>query len=210
MTLSVPPFPMDDEVPSLQKMSNLLVCALPEPDRKAGNALLVQQILPVKLSGIEYHPRPQRLCVKVYNKLGGNLSARPANMRLHALKLIASETELQRLSRDSTHLAIARFLLHHTGGLDAERLERWLTPPVQDLRELSVLEIENQAKALARSLDDWKAHVTGDYPTEWAKHREMHRTTGVAIAAAASGTFGEVTGALLDFLRDAGFAPQPS
>ena len=36
MSLSVPPFPPDDDYPSPQRMANHLVCALPEPDRKTG------------------------------------------------------------------------------------------------------------------------------------------------------------------------------
>ena len=208
MSLSVPPFPGNDEVPSTQKMSNLLVCALPEPDRKAANNLLVQQILPVKLAGIEYHPRPQRLSVVVYKELARTLSARPANMRLHALKLLAIETELQRLGRDALNLAIARFLLSNAGGLDAERLERWLTPPVQDLRELSEAEITGQADALAQSLESWKQSITSEYPPEWAKHRTTWQQTGAIIEAAKNAAFDKACGGLLEFLRDAGREPE--
>ena len=207
MSLSVPPFPANDDTPSPQKMSNLLICALPEPDRKTANDLLVLQILPVKLAGIEYHPRPQRLSVVVYKELARILSGRPANMRLHALKLLAVETELHRLARDSLHLAIARFLLGNTGNLDAVRLERWLTPPVQDLRALSALEIANQAGALAQALDAWKHGVASEYPTEWPKHRVAFLQAQATMEAARDQSFDRACSSLLEFLRDAGRDP---
>lgn len=208
MTLSVPPFPTDDEIPSPQKMSNLLVCALPEPDRSAANKLLMQHILPVKLAGIDYHPRPQRLSVRVYIEISRELSARPANMRLHALKLVATGTELQRLSRDALNLAITRFLLHNTGELDAEKLERWLTPAVQDLRELSEPEIVGQASALGRALESWKRSVASEYPAEWSKYRLTFLQTEATLGNVARNTFDAACGSLLEFLRDAGRSPE--
>ena len=208
MTLSVPPFPTNDELPSPQKMSNLLVCALPEPDRSAANKLLMQHILPVKLAGIDYHPRPQRLSVRVYIEISRELSARPANMRLHALKLVATGTELQRLSRDSLNLAITRFLLDNTGELDAEKLERWLTPAVQDLRELSESEITEQASALGKALESWKQSVASDYPAEWPKYRVTYRHTKATLDNITENNFDAACGSLLEFLRDAGRSPK--
>ena len=207
MTLSVPPFPVHKELPSVQEMADFLISALPEPDRKAASQLLVQQILPVKLAGIDDHPRPQRLTVVVYKELARILAGRPANMRLHALKVVAVDAELQRLSRDALNLSIARFLSSHAGTLDAEKLERWLTQPVQELRALSGQELTLQADALARALASWKQSVTRDFPTEWAKHRESYGQTQSAIDAAKSGSFDTASGGLLEFLRDAGQEP---
>ncbi|MCG8417931.1 MAG: hypothetical protein MJE77_08320 [Proteobacteria bacterium] len=208
MSLTVPPFPPYDEIPSPQELANHLVCAVPEPDRKAASDLLVSRILPVKLAGIDHHPRPERLSVVVYKELARTLTARPANMRLHALKLVALGAELQRVFREALNLAIARFLIDHTGNLDAERLERWLNPAVQDLRMLSAEELTEQAVDLEKALKSWKYWVTGDYPTEWPKHRTVCLQTQAMIQSAKTASFDSATGSLLEFLRDADRKPE--
>ena len=207
MKLTVPPFSFH-QVPTPRDMATNLVCAIPEPERKDASEVLVVQILPVKLAGIDKHPRPERLSAVVYKELARILSAKPPNMRLHTLKLYAVGTEIQRLAKDALNLAIARFLDGNTGALDAEKLERWLTDPVQDLRMLSGQELAERAREMHAELGAWKERVTSEYPTEWDKHRVKHQQVRATLQAADTGSFDAATGSFLDFLRDAGRDPQ--
>lgn len=207
MKLTVPPFSFH-EVPTPQQMAEHLVCALPEPERKAAVALLVQKILPAKLAGLDVHPRPQRLSAVVYKELARVLSAQPPNMRLHTLKRYAIGTEITRLSRSALNLAIARFLLDNTGSLDAERLERWLTDAVQDLRMLSAEELAERAEEVRGELEAWKQQLTSEYPAEWDKHRVKYAQTRATLDAAATAGFDIAAGSFYEFLRDADREPE--
>lgn len=203
MKLTVPPFPNTYDTPMPRDMAKLLVCALPEADRTEASDLLVFHILPVKLSGIDHHPRPQRLTAVVYKELARILGARPANMRLHALKLVAVETEMVRLGRDALNVSIVRFLQEHSGNLDAERLERWITPSIQELRMLSVNEIITQTKNLREELESWKHRVTAEHPAEWDRHRIKYLQVRATLEATEIGSYTSAAGSFYEFLRDA-------
>ncbi|MEM9489240.1 MAG: hypothetical protein AAGC55_08850 [Myxococcota bacterium] len=90
-------------------MANLLVCAVPEAVRKAAYTSLVKTILPLKLAGLEEHPRPQRLCTVVYRDLAKVMMEKPAMLRLHVLKLQALDAEILHLGKESLNLALGRF-----------------------------------------------------------------------------------------------------
>lgn len=207
MKLSVPPFSFH-QVPTPRDMAAHLVCAIPESERDDASEVLVVQILPVKLAGIDKHPRPERLSAVVYKELARVLSAKPPNMRLHTLKLYALGTEISRLGKDALNLAIARFLDGNTGELDAEKLERWLTDPVQDLRMFSGQELAERAREMHAELAAWKERVTAEYPAEWDKYRARYRQVRVTLESAEKASFDAVAGSFFEFLRDAGREPQ--
>lgn len=207
MKLTVPPFSFH-EVPTPKDMADSLVCAIPEPERDDAGELLTRTILPIKLAGMEHHSRPQRLSAVVYKELARIISAQPPNMRLHTLKLYALGTDLLRMSRDAVNLAIVRFLHDNTGDLDAEKLERWLTNSVQDLRMLSVDELCERATEVKSELTAWQSRVFSEYPTEWDKHQAKYHQALVTLDAALNASFSAATGNFLDFLRDAGRDPE--
>lgn len=204
MSLTVPPFPHTDHILSPREMGALLVCGLPDEDRTAGMTLLVDKILPVKLSGIEQHPRPQRLSAVVYKELVRIISSQPPKLRLLALKLFSISVHLSRISRDATSLAIARFILMNAGNLDAEKLERWITPQVLDWRDLSVDEFRARADALRAELEEWRQRLVTDYPAEWDKYSVKHAHVQTTLDSAAAAAFDQAGGSLYEFLTEAG------
>ncbi|WP_428269846.1 hypothetical protein [Haliangium sp.] len=198
----MPPFSFH-EVPLPRDMAKKLVSAVPESERDEASDLLVLRILPVKLAGIEQHSKPRRLSAVVYKELAKLLSSCPPNMRLHALRLHAVATEILRIGRESLSVAINRFLLHNTGNLDAEKLERWLNDSVQNLRMLSDEELVERARRLRFSLRAWKDQITADYPSEWQKHRLKYKQIESTLHAAETASFEAAAGSFLEFLRDA-------
>lgn len=207
MKLMVPPFSFD-QVPQPREMAESLVCALPEAERSAATNLLLVRILPIKLAGLGSHPRPQRLTAVVYKDLARVLSAQPPNMRLHALKLYAIGTEIVRLGRDALHVAIARFLLGNTGTLDAEKLERWLSDAVQDLRMLSADELAERAREIRAEAEAWRQQVTSEYPAEWEKQKSKYMQVCATLDAAEAASFDRAAGQFYEFLRDADREPE--
>ena len=77
--------------PTVEEMAELLVHALPEPDREAARKLLVSQILPARLANSDV---PIRQYQRVCKSIARALSACEASSRLEKLQLIAQNPEL--------------------------------------------------------------------------------------------------------------------
>ncbi|ACY19254.1 hypothetical protein [Haliangium ochraceum] len=203
MKLTVLPFRPGDTPATLDHVAELLVAALPERDRKTALNLLVNRILPVKLAGIEVHPKPDRLASIVHRDLARTLSGKPPNMRLHALQVAALEADILAIGRDALHIAIARYLVDTNADPGNELLMPWIKPEVEELRTCSVDVLARRAEARIRSLRAWQDRVRGEYPAEWARARERYIQVRGWLVAAETGEFEGVTGNLDDFLRDA-------
>lgn len=203
MKLTVLPFRPSETPPTLEQVAALLVAAIPPGDRKSANNLLVNRILPVKLAGLSSHPKPDRLAAHVHKELARVLSAKPPNMRLHALQVAAIQADIQAISRDALNIAIARYLLDHPEAAGTEQVVPWLKPEVEELRGCSGEVLGRRAEARLRSLRVWQERVRTEFPAEWEKARERYVQVREWLLAAEGGAFEHASGNLRDFLRDA-------
>lgn len=203
MKLTVLPFRPSETPPTLEQVAELLVAAIPPGDRKTATSLLVNRILPVKLAGLSSHPKPDRLASIVHKELARTLSAKPPNMRLHALQVAAIQADIQAISRDALNIAIARYLLEHPEAAGTEQVMPWLKPEVEELRGCSSEVLGRRAEARLRSLRVWHERVRTEFPAEWEKARERYVQVREWLLAAEEGAFERASGNLRDFLRDA-------
>ncbi|WP_428268682.1 hypothetical protein [Haliangium sp.] len=203
MSLTVLPFRPGDTPPTVEQLAELILAAIPDSDRKAATALLVNRILPVKLAGLDGHPKPERLAAIVHKDLARILSGKPPNMRLHALQVAAVQADIQAIGRDGLNLAITRYLADNPDAEHSEQVKPWLKPELDELRALPVDSVIRRSEARIRSLRGWQERVRGDYPAEWEKQRERYLQVRGWLVAAETGQFDDVSGALDDFLRDA-------
>lgn len=206
MSLTVPPFSFH-KIPEPREMADKLVCAIPEHERSEAGAILVDNILSLKLAGMAYHPRPERLVAVVYKELARVISAKPPNMRLPTLRLYAFEVYIQYMVREATNLAIARFMLDHPDA-DDKGIDAWLVPQVQELRSLPVADIADMAARSLEGLQQWRASMVESYPTEWPKVRASHHLVLTALESAMSGRFERSAGQLHQFLCEVGHETQ--
>lgn len=203
--LDVPPYSFY-RVPEPHQMAAQLIRAIPENEREDATEILVEHILPIKLAGIEHHPRPQRMSAVVYREIARVLSSRPSNMRLHALRSHAFEVYIQYMVRESSSIAIARFLLSHPD-IDQSSLGPWRTAQVEELCGLDVDDVVDIAQRSLEGVQQWREAVVDGYPAEWPKQKSKYKLVHATLTTAVSGDYTRAGGQLCEFLRAAGEQP---
>lgn len=204
MSLQIPPLPQNERQPSHQEMADLLSEALPEAERAAGRALLLERILPAKLSGLAEHPKPRRLAEVVYESLADELREADERTRLEVLRAVALRTEVEALAADSLSLAIARYLVDHPEATRAAAdwktttVERWMKKPLKELQG-------EATKRLAR-LDELEQQIKSEHADLWEPLRIEFVHTKLNLQSARSGSFRTASGSLYGFLSSLGAA----
>lgn len=204
MSLEIPPLPEDDGPPSHREMADLLSESLPESERAEGRALLVERILPSKLSGLAEHPKPRRLAEVVYEDLADELRQADEGQRLEALRAVALRADAETLAADSLALAIARYLIDHpeatstAGDWKTTTVERWMEKPLKELQD-------EATKQLAR-LDELEQQIKSEHPDLWEPLRVEFVHTKLNLQSARSGSFRTASGSLYGFLSALGVA----
>lgn len=204
MSLEIPPLPQADRPPSHQEMADLLIESLPESERPEGRALLLERILPSKLSGLAEHPKPRGLAEVVYEDLADELRQANEGQRLEALRAAALRAEVEALAADSLSLAIARYLIDHpqatstAGDWKTTTVERWMEKMPEGLQD-------EATKRLAR-LDELEQQIKSERPELWEPLRIEFVHTRFNLQSARSGFFGTASGSLYGFLSALGVA----
>lgn len=204
MSLEIPPLPQSDRPPSHQEMADLLSNSLPESERAEGRALLLERILPAKLSGLGEHPKPRRLAEVVYEDLADEMREADEGQRLEALRAAALRAEVEALAADSLSLTIARYLIDHpeatstAGDWKTTTVERWMEKPPNELQH-------EATKQLAR-LDELEQQINSEQPELWEPLRVGFVHAKLNLQSARSGFFGTASGSLYGFLSALGVA----
>lgn len=204
MSLQIPPLPQGDQPPSQQEMADLLSESLPEAERAEGRALLMERILPAKLSGLAEHPKPRRLAEVVYEDLADELREADAGMRLAVLRAAALRAEVEALAADSLSLAIARYLIDNAEAIrtaadwKTATVERWMKKPFNEIQD-------EATKRLAR-LDELEQQIKSEHPDIWESLRIEFVHTKFNLQSARSGSFRTASGSLYSFLSALGVA----
>lgn len=204
MSLQIPPLPQNEQPPSHQEMADLLSESLLESERAAGRVLLLERILPAKLSGMAEHPKPRRLAEVVYEDLADELREADEGARLAVLRAVALRTEVEALAADSLSLAIARYLIDHPEATYAAA--DWKTTTVELWMEKPLKELQDEAtKRLAR-LDELERQIKSEHTDLWEPLRIEFVHTKLNLQSARSGSFRTASGSLYDFLSALGAA----
>ena len=204
MSLQIPPLPPGGRPPSPQEMADLLSESLPESERAEGRALLLERILPSKLSGLAQHPKPRRLAEVVYEDLADELRKADEDQRLKALHAAALRTEVEALAAHSLSLAIARYLIDHPARTGAAA--DWKTSTVERWMKKSLKEFQDEAtKGLAR-LNELEEQIKSEHPDLWESLRVEFVHTTFNLQSARSGSFETASGSLYCFLSALGVA----
>jgi hypothetical protein len=204
MSLQIPPLPRGDRPPSHQEMADLLTESLPESERAEGRALLLERILPSRLSGIAEHPKPRRLAEVVYEDIADELREADDRAPLAVLRAAALRAEVEASAADSLSLAIARYLIDHPEATSTAAdwktttVERWMGKPLKDLQD-------EATKRLSR-LDELEQQIKSENPDLWEPLRIEFVHTKLNLQSARSGSFHTASGSLYDFLSALGAA----
>lgn len=176
-----------------------LAAALPESQRPAGERLIAQRILPRAIAEAPDQPGYEdRIRARVAERLATTAPA----LRLDSLQALAGEIELENLNRAAVTLAIARFL---RDGHDVAAPGRdWITPEIERLRQGPLEDIEEQAALHEETLARWQRWAQAEQPSVWTGYRTVALHARTALASARTGSFETSSGALHDFLADAG------
>ena len=204
MSLQIPPLPPGDSPPSPQEIADLLSESLPESERAAGRALLLEQILPAKLSGLAEHPQPRGLAEVIYEDLADELRQADEGQRLAVLGAAALRAEVEALAADSLSLAIARYLIDHPTATYAAA--DWKTTTVECWMKKPLKELQDEATRRLASLDELERQIKSECPDLWEPLRVEFVHTKLNLQSARSGSFDTTSGSLYGFLSALGVA----
>jgi hypothetical protein len=202
VSLQIPALPPGERPPALQEMADLLSQSLPQFQRAEGGALLLERILPSRLSGLAEHPKPRRLAEIVYEGLADELREADEKQRLTVLRAAALRAEAEALAADGLSLAVARYLNDHPEAADAAAgwktagVERWMAKPLGEIQDAAT-------ERLAR-LDQLEARIKSEHPGVWDSLRVQFVHTTLNLQSARSGSFATASGSLYSFLSGLG------
>jgi hypothetical protein len=204
-----PAFPSSATLPSSAELATMLARGLPERDRAAATALLVDEILPWDLRDLPRDPSaapsPRAIVHAAYDTLANQLGEVAPERRLGRLATFACLRRGSRITRRATALAVARYVADHgrprsnmvVGYLGEAHEQIAMTPDERtaeaDRVEHDLAGFEHDAQA------DADCHARLRIPLIHAR---------LALDAARSGRFEAATGPLYVFLRYAGQSPQ--
>jgi hypothetical protein len=183
-------------------MADLLADAVPAPDRAEAHALLLDEILPRELQGLPHHPKPRRLAETVYGDVADVLRAADGAARLQVLRARASAAVVREQAVAALALAIARYLASHPAPSPAAM--RWIDPLIDAKRALGLEGIEREASRRLSELEAWESQSQAVFPDVYRAYRRDAQHARLALQSARSGSFASASGALHDFLVDAG------
>lgn len=198
MSLQIPPLPPGDRLPAPQEMADLLSQSLPLSQRAEGRAILLERILPSKLSELAEHPKPRRLVEIVYEDLADELREADEGVRLAVIRAAALSAEADALAADSLSLAIARYLKDHpeaahaAAGWKTATVQRWMEKPLYELQDAAT-------KRLAR-LEELEVQIKSEHLGIWESLRLAFLHARLNLQSSRSGSFGTASGSLYSFL----------
>ncbi len=202
---TVRPLPGDSSIPNRSDIADGLAAALPESDRAAGRALLIDELLPVALHDVPNAENPRALLEVHYEAIAERLRAVHPSKRLGELKKEVLRAQLLEQQVMSLALAIARFLADHPDDLpNGLIVKRWVSVNVARFRKLTKDDFTARAEHRRNLLATWKRDVAARYPTMWQSYRIDYQTVESNLVSASTGRFFEASGGLADFLEDMG------
>jgi hypothetical protein len=175
-----------------------LVGLLPEDERGDGERLITERIVGVALSEAPDQPG---FGERVLARVAERLMALPPQGRLHGLRALAGEVEMENLNRIALSLAIARFV--HDGHPVQGAAREWLTPAIERLADGPLQDIEVSAATHEELLNRWQLWAQAQQPDVWAGYRTTALQARHAFASARTGSFETSSGGLHDFLTAA-------
>jgi hypothetical protein len=204
-----PAFPSSATLPSNTEIAAMLARGVPERDRTAATALLVDEILPWDLRELPGDPNatpsPRAIVHAAYDTLATQLGEVAPERRLQRLATFACIRRGVRITGRATALAVARYVADRgkprsnlvVGYLAEARAQLAMTP---DERTAETDRVERDLAAFERGAEaDRDCH---------ARERISVVHARLALDAARGGQFEAATGPFYVFLRHAGESPR--